>query len=418
MTEEQIGKKWRFVRPDNFALPEKPTGEKAASFFRNFWYKFYEKTDENRAVDVQSELKTIPQKQLDWIAPFPLWKEPAEEVFSILKPWLEDVDSEELFRVFIAPPGGGLDEILLAMAKAKGWEVISSPDYEQLMGTDFSWIDNIPRSSDVPIVIPKLESVFLRHYNGLEHLRLLIEKLFHHEQRCVIGCNSWLWEYLEVAMHVGDGFPEPYFMQSMNAKNLQEFFCDLEAQKGENTTIFRQSDNGSLVLPVEATAEGKLDKDLLSEYQASKDDYPVIFLKKLAVESRGIPLVAWALWRNSLKFALEDEVAEAAKDVASIDMGKTIWVKPFENIVIPEMPANTGQSTSFLLLFLLIHNGLPPDVIFELLEFEKDQIVSLLHRLKKAGIVVAERGLWRVSWQGYPEVRRFLAREDFLLDSM
>jgi hypothetical protein len=57
-------------------------------------------------------------------------------------------------------------------------------------------------------------------------------------------------------------------------------------------------------------------------------------------------------------------------------------------------------------------------MIYELLDFEKDQMVSLLHRLRKAGIVIAERGLWRVSWQGYPEVRRFLAQEDYLLDAM
>ncbi|GAB4271591.1 MAG: B3/4 domain-containing protein [Candidatus Rifleibacteriota bacterium] len=418
MTEVTVAKKWEFVHADKLQLPAKPATEKAKSFLRVIWQKFSSREEKKDEIRVQTELRSIPQKELDWIAPFPAWHEPADEIFSLIQLWLESPESEEFFRLFIAPPGGGLGEILATLAELKGWPVISAPDYDKLMDVDFSWIENIPRSSDVPLVIPKLENLFLRHYNGLEHLRTLIEKLFHLRQRCIVGCNSWLWKYLEVAMHIGDGFPEPYFQQSMSARGLQDFFCDLEAQPGSNITVFRQSDDGSFVLPVEQTAEGKLDKDLLSEYEAKKGDFPSNFIKKLAVESRGIPLVAWAIWRNSLKMAPGEEIADAARDAAVIDKGYTIWVRPFEKISLPKLPANNGQATVFLLLFLLIHDGLPPDVIFELLDFEKDLIVSILHRLKKAGILVAERGLWRISWAGYPEVRRFLAQEDYLLDSM
>jgi hypothetical protein len=418
LQEKKQEKVWKFVSADKFVLPDKPASEKARSLIRLFRDRIWGSQENEQQVDIQAELRTVPQKLLDWIAPFPDWTEPSEEIFSITRPWLENQDSEDLFRVFIAPPGGGLGDILAVLAEKKGWPVISAPDYAQLMTRDFWWVDKIPKSNEVPLVIPKLENLFLRHYNGLEHLRILFEKLFYSGQRCVIGCNSWLWKYLEVAMNFGDGFSEPYYMQSFNAEQMQQFFCDLEAQKGQNTTVFRQSDNGSFILPFDITAEGKLDKDLIDEYQGHDDDFPAFFLKKLAVEARGIPLVAWAIWRNSLKLAPEEEVADAARDAAVADRGKTIWVKPFEKIVIPRMPANSGQLACFLLLFLLIHDGLPPDVIYELLDFEKDKIISLLHRLKKAGIVVAERGLWRVSWQGYPEARRFLAQEDYLLDSM
>jgi hypothetical protein len=89
-----------------------------------------------------------------------------------------------------------------------------------------------------------------------------------------------------------------------------------------------------------------------AEYEAKKEDFPSLFLKKLAVESRGIPLIAWSIWRNSLKLAPEDEVADAARDAAVADRGKTIWVKPFEKIVLPKMPAAPGQAASFLLQFL------------------------------------------------------------------
>jgi len=409
---------WKVVPAAEFVLPDKPAGEKARSFFRDFWRKLVAEKDEEQSVDVQTELRSAPQKLLDWIAPYPNWKLQSAYLFKVMRPWLDNNDNDDLFRVFVAPPGSGLDEVLVTMAEEKGWPVGNPPDYLQLTGRDFSWIEKLPRSNEAPLVIAKLEGMFLRHYNGLEHMRMLFERLFHSRQRCVIGCNSWLWKYLEVAMQFGDAFPEPYFLQSMSALDLQNFFCDLEAQKGPNTTIFRQADNGHFILPFEITAEGKLDPDMKAEYEAKKEDFPSLFLKKLAVESRGIPLIAWSIWRNSLKLAPEDEVAEAARDAAVADRGKTIWGKPFDKIVLPKMPAAPGQAASFLLQFLLLHDGLPPDMIYELLDFGKDQMVSLLHRLRKAGIVIAERGLWRVSWQGYPEVRRFLAQEDYLLDSM
>lgn len=418
MEEAKNSKTWKFVPAADFVLPDKRAGEKARSFFRDFWKKIVAAKDQEQAVDVQAELRSAPQKLLDWVAPYPLWNQAAAEVFNILRPWAEKEDGEDLFRVFVAPPGSGLDEILVNLAEDKGWPVGNPPDFAQLTSRDFSWIEKLPRSNEVPLVIAKLENMFLRHYNGIEHMRLLFERLFHSRQRCLIGCNSWLWKYLEVAMHFGDAFPEPYFLQSMNAEDLQQFFCRLEDQKGPNSTIFRQADNGSFVLPFEITAEGKLDKNMLAEYEAKKEDFPSLFLKKLAVESRGIPLIAWSIWRNSLKLAPEDDVADVARDAAVADSGKTIWVKPFDKIVLPKVPGDIGQAASFLLQFLLLHDGLPPDMIYELLDFEKDQVVSLLHRLKKAGVVVAERGLWRVSWQGYPEVRRFLAQEDYLLDSM
>ncbi|MEW6708751.1 MAG: hypothetical protein AB1403_02925 [Candidatus Riflebacteria bacterium] len=408
----------KLVAKSEFSLPDKPAGEKARSLLRDFWRGFTAAEEDEKKVDVQAELRFAPPSLLDWVAPYPDWSNFSDGIFDSFQPWLETTGSDDFFRIVVAPPGSGLKEILAAIAEKNGWPIVSAPDYAQLAGRDYSWIDKLPRSNEVPLVIPGLEAMFLRHFNGLEHLRLLIDKLFHLHQRCFIGCNSWLWEYLDVAMQFGDSFSEPFFMQSLNAQDLQNFFCGLEAQKGPNVTIFRQADNGSFILPFEITAEGKLDPILIAEFEARKEDYPSEFLKKLAVESRGIPLIAWSIWRNSLRLAPQEEVADAARDAAVADSGKTIWVKPFEKLVMPKMPAVSQQAASFLLQFLLLHDGLPPDLIHELLGFEKDQVVSLLHSLKKAGIVVAERGLWRVSWQGYPEVRRFLAQQDYLLDSM
>jgi hypothetical protein len=418
LKSEKSDKVFRFVKASEFALPANPVSEKARSFLISFWRNFSDNKDERKQVDVQAELRNAPEKLLEWVAPYPDWKIPALEIYAETKDWSDNLPDNDYFRIILAPPGGGSGEMLEELASMKGWPIVAGPDFNTLLSRDFSWIDKIVRSNETPLVIPRLERLFLRHFNGLEHIRLFFEKMFLYGQHCLIGANSWLWKYLEVALHVNDTVAEPYLLQGLDAGAMQRFFCDLESQKGENPTIFRQADDGSFVLPFEDTSDGKLDNEFLSEYDASEEVFPSMFIKKLARQSRGITLVAWSIWRSSLRLAPENDVEATARDAAVADRGRTIWVKPYEKVFLPEISKSPGKPASYLLQFLLLHDGLPPEVVYQLLEFDKDLIFSILQRFRKAGLVVPDRGLWRVSWQGYPQVRNFLEQEDYLLDFM
>ena len=99
----------------------------------------------------------------------------------------------------------------------------------------------------------------------------------------------------------------------------------------------------------------------------------------------------------------------ADKDAAATATAKTIWVKAFGDVELPTIPGDIGQTGAFLLLYLLQHDGLKTDMIFDLLSSENERLIGLLNRLQKAGIVVNENDVWRASWQGYPAIRRFLA---------
>lgn len=413
---------WRFVEPEEFELPVEPASKKARSFLQKLFSGFSEKYSENGAEAVQAELKSAPRSLIDWLSPYPNWQSAPCELNKILEPWLEDDSPDDLFRVFVGQYGSGLREMLSMAAQEKKWEILQSPDYQQLCNNDFGWLKKIPEHSETPLVIPRLESFFLRHYNGLEHIRKLVSRLFRNKQRCVISCNSWLWQYLESAMHIRQGFSRCYYMQSFSAHDLQTFFGELEAEKMHRPTVFRQADNGSLVLPLEMTGKGQLKPESFGKEKLNAH-FPSIFLKKLAVESRGIPLVAWSIWRNSLKLAPDEDVADMAKEVADKDVvasasAKTIWVKAFEDVETPQIPADIGQPAAFLLMYLLQHDGLSSDAIFDLLNFEKDRLIGLLTRLQNSGIIVNENELWRASWQGYPAIRRFLAEQDHLQDAM
>ena len=409
---------WNFVKKKDYSLPDKPATEKARSFVASIWNNFFSEEKQKSRVDIQSELHSVPQTLLDTIAPYPDWKNAAAQVGKKISSWIYQPASDEALKIFVAPNGSGLQEILSQLSEAKEWNIIPNPEIKQLLGRDFSWIDDLNFSTEKPLVVPQLDKFFLRHHNGIDHFRRFMARLVNSNQRCVIGCNSWLWKFLNQAMSFSENFFEPYFLQSLGANELQDFFCQLEAQNGVNLTLFRQTDSGSFVLPMLKTYEGQLPATLKEAYETKTDDFPSLFIKKLALHSRGIPLVAWSTWRSSMNMAPEEEVAEAAKDAAAADRGKTIWVKPFEKISKPEIPSGLGRSASFILQLLLLQDGLPQDLIYRLLDFDKDAIAGTLYRLRRAGLVVLENDIWRVSWIGYPEVRRYLSQEDYLMDSM
>lgn len=421
MSEEPRKTIWNFVQPQKFELPAEPASRKARSFFQKLFPGMNKEDAEIGHEAVQSELKNAPGSLIDWLAPFPSWLQAAAAIEKNLLQWLEDDSPDGNSRVMVAPYGSGLGEILAALAEEKKWRVLAAPDCRVLRTRDFSWLADLPLDSGGPLIIPRLEAFFLRHFNGLEHLRKLVEKLFNAGARCVIGCNSWLWHYVVSAMHIQDSFGRVFYLQSLQAQDLQQLFCGLESQQNHRPTVFRQADNGSFVLPPEITGKGRV--EAADNITGARGEFPSSFLKKLALESRGIPLVAWAIWRNSLRLAPDEDVAEIAREVADSDAtatakAKTIWVKAFEDIELPKVPEGVGQAGAFLLLFLLQHDGLKTETIFELLNFGRDQLISLLNRLQKAGIIVLENSVWRAGWQGYPAIRRFLAEQDHLQDAM
>ncbi len=421
MSEEACKTIWNFVPPAKFKLPAEPASRKARSFFQRLFPGIRNEDSESGHEAVQSELKNAPGALVDWLAPFPSWSQAATAIEETLSPWLEDEIPDGNSMVMVAPYGSGLGKMLAALAEKNHWRVLAAPDYRILRSRDFSWLADLPLNSESTVVIPRLEEFFLRHFNGLEHLRKFVEKIFKANSRYIIGCNSWLWHYIASAMHLGDSFSRVCYLQSLQAQDLQQLFCWLESQQNHRPTVFRQADNGSFVLPPELTGKGRV--EVADNIAGAKSEFPSSFLKKLAVESRGIPLVAWAIWRNSLRLAPDEDVAEIAREVADNDAAatakaKTIWVKAFENIELPVVPEGAGQADAFLLLFLLQHDGLTAETIFALLNFGRDQLISLLNRLQKAGVVVFENNVWRASWQGYPAIRRFLAEQDHLQDAM
>ncbi|MCF7978872.1 MAG: antitoxin [Chromatiaceae bacterium] len=218
---------------------------------------------------------------------------------------------------------------------------------------------------------------------------------------------------------------------------------------------FRHAQSGNLLLSVNDDDEIGLTSEL----------------RYLAAQSRGNPGVALQLWRSRLRSepdkpeaveaeaddesdAKADEEAgdksadkadgkadgkavDKASDKAGDTVGdkagdktgdrgsdktgdkpkvETIWVAP---AVEYALPSGLDEAEALILHALLLHDGLPTEVVEGLLPHARFQTHSLLLQLAAVEVIRSEPdGCWRVTAFAYAAVRSFLAGRRFLVDDV
>ncbi len=78
------------------------------------------------------------------------------------------------------------------------------------------------------------------------------------------------------------------------------------------------------------------------------------------------------------------------------------------------VPASTGRDEAFILHTLLLHNGLPLDVLKLLLS--PSQVMMNIYWLEEEGLVGQNDTVWQITAQGYPAARQFLQNNGYLVD--
>jgi len=146
------------------------------------------------------------------------------------------------------------------------------------------------------------------------------------------------------------------------------------------------------------------------------------FLVHVAAHSRGIPGVAWAFWRKSLAISgsqtIEKSAHEAADADGDADGDATVWVKKWETLELPEIPAALGDAGAFVLHAVLLHGGLGFEELGYLVPGSPVQLAHDLNLLQRAQILEEREERYRVTALGYPTARKFLAQESFMTDGL
>jgi hypothetical protein len=267
-------------------------------------------------------------------------------------------------------------------------------------------MDQFAHEPEKPLVIPRFEHLYLRHHGGLSLVRRLLDWLCSAQRHCLIGIDSWAWSYLTKAAQIDTILPPPITPAACDDESLRTWLQQLAFRSEQFGVVFRQTDSGNFVLPP-GGGENGAEKTVVTD-----------FVRHLAAFSRGIPGVAWAIWRHSLQYETDDAVELKAKETAEQDRRLTMWVKTWSRLELPELPRPVTQPQLFVLHALLLHAGLTSKGLAEVLPLSASDVTESIHRLGPAGLIETVDDKIQVNAISYPIVRRVLALEGYLLDAI
>lgn len=343
--------------------------------------------------------------------------------------WLEEPGGT-FHCVVVLPPCDPTD-LIGTWAQSRGHTVLCAPAREQDKGkglsiiagaeknakTDATTDDGITtaRGDASVIVIPRLESWFLRRRNGLDAVRALLAELQQSERRCLIGCNSWAWAFLVRAAGAALVLPSPRTFAAFDAERLRVWFSELARQTGSDHVAFRLASSGADVL---ATKEGGV---LANNY-----------LQELAARSHGIPWVAWHLWRSALRTGIDASQAskvDAQKNAfetqpnphpeADVSAGvcpqngvhgdeRIFWIT---GVPDPDLPHHQDDNALLVLHALLIHGAL--DRVDLLSVLPDATAAEVLPALLRNDFIERQGDRLAVKPSAYPAARRALLTAGF-----
>lgn len=399
---------WGFINLNQYRVPSEPTHEAMRAGILGFWDRLKQARSSPETPTIEIDLEAMPGDLLAQAAPAPDWSEGVPALHQALQDWWQERSGR--IQVLVGAPHSGTAEMASHWAAAFQARILPDPSLEQIKSGGREWLEQLDQSPDQVWVIPRLERLYLRHSQGFGLLRALIDKIGFLPGRVLVVCDSWAWAYLGKVLHLEALWPQPLVLKAFDQVRLDRWFRGLAAGTPGKGFIFRQADSEKLVVRLDEMAREKLGEQGVTD-----------FLQRLAAFSRGIPGVAYTVWRYSLGLARDKDEEEAEDEKPKIDDGlhKTIRVEPWSHLELPSLPNLDPRGREiFVLHTLLLHDGLPGELLVQILPFPESQTQDSLHLLRRAGVLGRDQDRWRVTAWGYPAVRKYLANEGYLVDAL
>jgi hypothetical protein len=394
---------WRYVYANDFRVPETTvdrTVKKRVFKFLNILKT--SDTQDSKPFLSKDETSAIDELQLGKIITAPDWKIPAAALDEALKDWLQSQKVADPLRVIIGPPFSGHAKILTTWAKSHNFRVMIPPSADQILHQDISYLEQFTKSDSL-FVIPDLEKFFLRHTQGLDLVRRLFDDLFTEKMvRGVIGCDSWAWALLD---HVIKGESISILIsQAFQTEQMTDFLTGIISGGSEKRTVFRQMGDGKLVLVPQSLSESK------SQAETKKSPW----IKLMTEYCRGNPGIALEYLRRSLRtMASEEDKKKPVKIKDDFADNNALWIIAWEKLSRPDIPSDMNRDHARVLYTLLIHGGLPANLLYLLLPFSVHESARLLRFLESAQLIEKSFEIWRVSPFAFPVVREHLCAEGY-----
>lgn len=404
---------WSVVSPDKHVLPSASVQHTLRVGLAGFLERLKPVYDlEEAPFRSKDDLAPLSRRQLERVAPAPTWDDARNVLLPALETWRSNWQTLQSAALVVAPPFSGIRVMLEGIAQSAGWRLISPPTAEQILAGQDRWLEQF--EGDTPWLLPELSQVFLRHMHGLGLMRQFLARVWNGRLgQGIIGCDSWAWEFWRQVMP--ELSPSTLTLQSLNAAGLGHWLQTLADPNQQRPVQFRQADNGYWVLPARNEVSPLPKGARYSE-----------FLRDLAAYSRGLPEVAWQIWRMALRAEPETEVAEAEAEEADkaekngsgqVAGLRTVWVAPWEQLKPPSVPAHAPRAIAFVLHALLLHAGLDEETLTLVSGLPEERVLQSLQVLRRAELVAAVPRGWYIAPAAYPAVRRYLQGAGFQVDS-
>lgn len=390
------GKAQPFVPLSDYATPPMPTEEVLRGLVARVMAVLRRRDAKPFIADDRLARTTI--ETLDEIVAPPACGPLLFEIDATVAEWRAGLKAgERQSRLVLVLPPCDFNDVVETWARLHGHEVLDPPERSHLVSTVPKAIPDL--GGEGLLVIPRLERWFLRQRNGLRMVRDLFAAIAAGPRPVLIGCNSFAWVYLARACGADALLPDPRTFRAFDAARLHDWFSELSRDETTKDISFRLAESGEDVLARDQ--EGRLRSD---------------FLKRLAGRSRGVPWVAWHLWRRSLRTPDDPSLAEEAGEVLTGGERanrETLFVAALDEYVLP----GAHEQTALLVLHaLLLHGGLTVEELRLVLPVVGE--TNIMPVLAQSGFVERQRGSFRVRPAAYPAVHGALETAGYPMDGL
>lgn len=423
MTDEQKQEKQpSLVALDHWSLPSSSVQRTLKDGLKGFVDRIRQTTwlDDNPTQDAD-KLRPLSKRRLARWTPPPEWDRGLAGFADAIDDWQQRWADIQPVSFVVAPPFTGVQTSLERLCSDRGWKLIAPPESYSIHRAEETqkWWSQF--EGDTPWVLPELAHCWLRTPSGLRLIRRLLGAAASGELgKGIVGSSSWTWKYWSHLM------PELRFAvltpQAYDHNRLGQWFRDLSQYQSQAEVHFRLTTNGSwVVMPADGLNKNGDNK------RAQKVSS---FLRDLASWSRGIPEVAWSVWRDSLRTEPEEDLDEAVlqdgddgeentntgTSKASANGYQHGWVIPWSQVTLPSLPPGESRPLAFLLHSMLLHGGLDNERLEVTSGLSSDDVRICLHSLQRAELVASHARGWFITPRGYPAIRRYLLTEGFMVD--
>lgn len=236
------------------------------------------------------------------------------------------------------------------------------------------------RQSEV-VVMPNLSWCFLRSWQGLEGIEYLQSRLHDgfQDRFWIIGAGQVSWEYLNSVSNIEAYCKEAFTLPALSAEQLADWLQPIIEEL--NITF----------------ADPELNRQILDNDKDNRTHY----FECLADISQGVSNVAVQAFLKSIHYE-EDEEQRNPTIVAQTPQ-------------LPELP-ELDSSEQYLLYSILLHGDLTISALAESLGDGESEVQAKVQALRHQGVVEQRGKIVKINPIHYPNVKRELANNNFVIN--